>query len=204
MARRSLASALAGHRQCLRLARRDSSARQIVGDLRPGSDRTNSQMGIGPHKNSTSARVGTTLRGDHARPRSVVRLSPLPTLPPCIPSVRATLSKRGIINSPSLRQCNIPPQFPPESPPEQSPPEHFTSSLAALRPGRSANPRDVPHPINSYAFQNGRDALANANTHGHQAVARIGALQLARGGQRKTGARSAERMADRRSRRRWD
>src|SRR5262245_7566141 len=32
------------------------------------TDRANGQIGIGPHKKVHNARVGTTLRGDHARP----------------------------------------------------------------------------------------------------------------------------------------
>jgi hypothetical protein len=71
------------------------------------ADRTDSQVRLGPHKKIDHPRVGTTLRGDHARPPWSLGSAPShipPSYPPLGP---ATLSKHGALNSPSFRRCNI-------------------------------------------------------------------------------------------------
>src|SRR5262249_27740207 len=53
----------------------------------------------------------------------------------------------------------------------------------------------APTPALSHPLQYDGDALADADAHGDERIASAGALQLARGSQRKARARGAQRMA---------
>src|SRR5262245_40904271 len=88
----------------IKIAAPDKLAR--IGILAHGA---NGQIGICPHKKVYNARVGTTLRGDHARPPWSFVSLPFPRYRLQSPSARGTLSKPNFINSPSFRRCNIAP-----------------------------------------------------------------------------------------------